>query len=192
LNAKPAEAAKTNPCSSAGVPEHLCDPDFHRHALAHSTASGKTEIGEFSIAPSEIALPSYGGARLIAFFRPDPRLPSGIAIANTPRHEYRDGHLARRRLRRSRSRAAQFTARPRTSLDVPSRRRRRRRLELALTGEDREYELRAPAEWNPTGLQVERFDDAMTAFQRHAMIERQLRDLGWSLDEFQSEGVTIH
>jgi hypothetical protein len=64
--------------------------------------------------------------------------------------------------------------------------------ELALTGEDREYELRAPAEWNPTGLQVERFDDAMTAFQRHAMIERQLRDLGWSLDKFQSEGVTVH
>jgi hypothetical protein len=64
--------------------------------------------------------------------------------------------------------------------------------ELALTGEDREYELRAPAEWNPTGLQVERFDDAMTAFQRHAMIERQLRDLGWALDEFQSEGVTVH
>ena len=63
--------------------------------------------------------------------------------------------------------------------------------ELALTGEDREYELRAPAEWNPTGLQVERFDDAMTAFQRHAMIERQLRDLGWALDEFQSEGVTV-
>jgi len=40
--------------------------------------------------------------------------------------------------------------------------------ELALTGEDREYELRAPADWNPTGLSVERFDDALTAFQRHA------------------------
>jgi hypothetical protein len=64
--------------------------------------------------------------------------------------------------------------------------------ELALTGEDREYELRAPAEWNPTGLQVERFDDALTAFQRHAMIERQLRDLGWALDTFESEPVTVH
>jgi len=64
--------------------------------------------------------------------------------------------------------------------------------ELALTGEDREYELRAPAEWNPTGQQVERFDDALTAFQRHAMIERQLLDLGWALDEFQSERVTVH
>jgi hypothetical protein len=64
--------------------------------------------------------------------------------------------------------------------------------ELALTGEDSGYELRAPAEWNPTGLQVERFDNALTAFQRHAMIERQLLDLGWALDEFASERVTVH
>jgi hypothetical protein len=64
--------------------------------------------------------------------------------------------------------------------------------ELALTGEDREYELRAPAEWNPMGLSVERFDDALTAFQRHAMIERQLLDDGWALDGFESERVTVH
>ena len=64
--------------------------------------------------------------------------------------------------------------------------------ELALTGEDREYELRAPADWNPTGLSVERFDDALTAFQRHAMIERLLLDAGWQLDDFQSERVTLH
>jgi hypothetical protein len=64
--------------------------------------------------------------------------------------------------------------------------------ELALTGEDREYELRVPAEWNPTGRQVERFDDAMSAFQRHAMIERQLLDAGWALDGFESERVTLH
>ena len=64
--------------------------------------------------------------------------------------------------------------------------------ELALTGEDREYELRAPAEWNPTGRQVERFDDAMSAFQRHAMIERRLLDAGWALDAFESEKVTVH
>jgi len=64
--------------------------------------------------------------------------------------------------------------------------------ELALTGEDREYELRVPAEWNPTGRPVERFDDAMTAFQRHAMIERQLLDAGWALDAFESERVTVH
>ena len=64
--------------------------------------------------------------------------------------------------------------------------------ELALTGEDREYELRAPADWNPTGASVERFDDALTAFQRHAMIERMLLDAGWQLDGFESEKVTLH
>ena len=64
--------------------------------------------------------------------------------------------------------------------------------ELALTGEDREYEFKAPAEWNPTGLAVERFDDAMTAFQRHAMTERTLLDAGWQLDDFESERVTLH
>jgi hypothetical protein len=64
--------------------------------------------------------------------------------------------------------------------------------ELALTGEDREYELRVSADWNPTGLSVERFDDALTAFQRHAMIERQLFDCGWTLDGFESERVTLH
>lgn len=64
--------------------------------------------------------------------------------------------------------------------------------ELALTGEDREYELRAPAEWNPTGRSVERFDDALTAFQRHATIERTLLDAGWLLDAFESERVTLH
>jgi len=64
--------------------------------------------------------------------------------------------------------------------------------ELALTGQDREYELRAPAEWNPTGRSVERFDDALSAFQRHAMIERQLLDAGWELGTFESEKVTVH
>ena len=64
--------------------------------------------------------------------------------------------------------------------------------ELALTGEDREYELRAPAEWNPTGRPVERFDDALTAFQQHAMIERTLLDAGWLLDAVGSERVTLH
>ena len=64
--------------------------------------------------------------------------------------------------------------------------------ELALTGEDKEYELRAPADWNPTGLSVERFDDALTAFQRHANVERTLLDAGWQLDEVESERVTLH
>jgi hypothetical protein len=64
--------------------------------------------------------------------------------------------------------------------------------ELGLTGEDREYELRAPAEWSPTHRALERFDDALAAFQRHAMIERQLLDAGWVLDSFESEQVTLH
>ena len=64
--------------------------------------------------------------------------------------------------------------------------------ELGLTGEDSEYELRVPARWNPTGAAVERFDDALTAFQRHAMIERLLMDDGWVLGAFESERVTVH
>ncbi len=64
--------------------------------------------------------------------------------------------------------------------------------ELGLTGEDSEYELRVPAEWNPTGAAIERFDDALTAFQRHAMIERLLLDDGWMLRGFESERVTVH
>lgn len=64
--------------------------------------------------------------------------------------------------------------------------------ELGLTGEDSEYELRVPAQWNPTGAAVERFDDALTAFQRHAMIERLLLDDGWALHAFESERVTVH
>jgi hypothetical protein len=64
--------------------------------------------------------------------------------------------------------------------------------ELALTGEDRAYELRVPAEWSPTHRAIERFDDALTAFQRHAMIERTLLDEGWVLDTFDSERVTVH
>lgn len=64
--------------------------------------------------------------------------------------------------------------------------------ELALTGRDCEYELRAPAQWNPTGRAVERFDDAMAAFQRHAMIERQLLDAGWELQTFESEKIVVH
>jgi hypothetical protein len=64
--------------------------------------------------------------------------------------------------------------------------------ELGLTGEDSDYELRVPPEWNPTGAAIERFDDALTAFQRHAMIERLLLDDGWVLRGFESERVTLH
>ena len=72
------------------------------------------------------------------------------------------------------------------------RRRRNFRHIRVLRWTFREYELRAPADWNPTGLSVERFDDALTAFQRHAMIERTLLDAGWLLDGFESEKVTLH
>lgn len=64
--------------------------------------------------------------------------------------------------------------------------------ELGLTGEDSEYELRVPAQWNPTGAAIERFDDALAAFQRHAMVERLLLDDGWMLQGFESERVTLH
>lgn len=64
--------------------------------------------------------------------------------------------------------------------------------ELCLTGQDRDYELRVPREWSPSGRSIERFDDAFSAFQRHAMIERLLLDAGWVLDLFESEQVTIH
>jgi hypothetical protein len=64
--------------------------------------------------------------------------------------------------------------------------------ELGLTGTDSEYELRVPAQWNPTGAAIERFDDALTAFQRHAMIERLLLDDGWTLGQFESERVSVH
>jgi hypothetical protein len=64
--------------------------------------------------------------------------------------------------------------------------------ELGLTGDDTDYELRVPPEWNPTGASVECFDDALTAFQRHAMVERLLLDEGWYLHTFESEHVTVH
>jgi hypothetical protein len=41
-------------------------------------------------------------------------------------------------------------------------------------------------------MSVERFDDALAAFQRHAMIERTLFDAGWQLDGFESDKVTVH
>jgi hypothetical protein len=64
--------------------------------------------------------------------------------------------------------------------------------EMGLTGQDREYEIRIPPEWNPTRRAIERFDDALTAFQRHAMIERTLLNAGWVLGKFESERITFH
>lgn len=59
--------------------------------------------------------------------------------------------------------------------------------ELGLTGDDSAYQLRIDPPWNPTGATTELFDDALSAFQRHAMIERILVKEGWSLDSFESE-----
>ncbi len=64
--------------------------------------------------------------------------------------------------------------------------------ELCLTGEDRDYELRVPKQWSPSGRSIERFDDALAAFRWHAMIERRLLEAGWVLHAFESERVTIH
>lgn len=64
--------------------------------------------------------------------------------------------------------------------------------ELGLTGDDTAYQLRIEPPWNPAGLTVEMFDDAMAAFRRHAMIERVLLDEGWSLERFESQRLDPH
>ena len=61
--------------------------------------------------------------------------------------------------------------------------------QLGLTGDDSAYQLRIDPPWNPTGVAVECFDDAMSAFQRHAMIERVLLDDGWTLERFESTRI---
>jgi hypothetical protein len=61
--------------------------------------------------------------------------------------------------------------------------------ELGLTGDDTAYQLRIDPPWNPAGVTVEIFDDAMSAFQRHAMIERLLIEGGWSLESFESDRI---
>lgn len=61
--------------------------------------------------------------------------------------------------------------------------------ELGLTGDDSAYELRIAPPWNPFGATTELFDDATSAFQRHAAIERELVRDGWSLESFQSERI---
>jgi hypothetical protein len=61
--------------------------------------------------------------------------------------------------------------------------------ELGLNSDDSAYELRVNPPWNPAGATTEQFDDAMSAFQRHAAIERMLVDEGWLLEGFESERV---
>ena len=61
--------------------------------------------------------------------------------------------------------------------------------ELGLNGDDSAYELRIAPPRNPFGATTELFDDAMSAFQRHAAIERELVRDGWSLDSFKCDRI---
>ena len=61
--------------------------------------------------------------------------------------------------------------------------------ELGLNNDHSAYELRVNPPWNAAGSTVEQFDDAMSAFQRHAAIERMLVSEGWLLEGFESERV---
>ena len=63
------------------------------------------------------------------------------------------------------------------------------RCELGLNRDDSAYQLRIDPPGNPTGISIESFDDAMAAFQRHAMIERILVDDGWTLESFESTEI---
>jgi hypothetical protein len=62
--------------------------------------------------------------------------------------------------------------------------------ELGLNNDDSAYELRVNAPWNCAEPTTEQFDDAMSAFQRHAAIERLLVNEGWLLEGFESERVS--
>ena len=86
------------------------------------------------------------------------------------------------------------------TLDTPERTARLLRLtfrrqeeavvcELGLNGDDSAYELRVSPALNPAGVSIELFDDAMSAFERHAAIERILVEDGWMLEAFESEQI---
>ena len=64
--------------------------------------------------------------------------------------------------------------------------------ELSLTSNQTAYQLRVDPPWNPTGVAVELFIDALSAFHRHAAIERRLLDRGWTLEAFESNHATPH
>jgi hypothetical protein len=59
--------------------------------------------------------------------------------------------------------------------------------EVGLNRDHSAYELRVNPPWNPAGTTIEQYDDAVSAFQRHAEIERALVDDGWLLEGFESE-----
>ena len=58
--------------------------------------------------------------------------------------------------------------------------------ELGLNNDDSAYELRVQWPREPSNS-TELFGDAMSAFHRHAAIERLLVDDGWLLEGFESE-----
>jgi hypothetical protein len=62
--------------------------------------------------------------------------------------------------------------------------------ELCLSADHSAYELRLNPPWNPAGLVTEVFDDAMSAFERQAALERMLVDEGWTLEVFESHHTT--
>lgn len=61
--------------------------------------------------------------------------------------------------------------------------------ELGLNGDESAYEIRIDPAWDVADSASELFDDAISAFQRHAEIERQLVADGWSLDNFESNRI---
>jgi hypothetical protein len=58
--------------------------------------------------------------------------------------------------------------------------------EMGLTGTDSAYHLRLDPPGHTIVPDTEVFDDAMSMFERHAMIERVLIEDGWTLDGFES------
>ncbi|HJZ73937.1 MAG TPA: hypothetical protein VKE51_19495 [Vicinamibacterales bacterium] len=59
--------------------------------------------------------------------------------------------------------------------------------ELGLNNDDSAYELRINPPPSTAAATIEQFDDAVSAFQRHATIERMLVNEGWLLEGFESE-----
>jgi hypothetical protein len=59
--------------------------------------------------------------------------------------------------------------------------------ELCLRPDHSAYQLRLNPPWNPSGVVTEVFDDAMSAFQRQAALERMLVSEDWTLEGFESE-----
>jgi hypothetical protein len=61
--------------------------------------------------------------------------------------------------------------------------------ELGLARDTSVYELMVNRPRSPAGTTTEMFDDAMSAFERQAAIERTLVGDGWMLEHFESEQI---